>query len=332
MASTYDDLMKDIDRGQPRPVYFFYGPEELRKEQAVQDLIGKIVPRELRDFNLDILYGDETDAGQILDRISTLPMMAERRVVLIRDVAALRPSSKKQLPVHLKTAFPHTCLIMTAGEIDVRKAFYRDLRRAAQEFMFEFLKKQETPDWIRERAREYEKSIDPQAIQMLWDGFQSNLVALDNEISKLAIYTAEREQIGPEDVEAVVGELRAHTVFEFCDAICFRNLPKAMTLLSRLMEAGITPFNIIWQLREHLKNLVSVGEMSKKNKSPRQIATGQRMASFRVDKLLRQAANFDEGLLEKAFGLLYETELAVKSGQQRPKTAMTVLTYHLCRP
>ncbi|MFC1683840.1 DNA polymerase III subunit delta, partial [Candidatus Zixiibacteriota bacterium] len=259
MAYSYDDLMKDIDRGQLRPVYFFYGPEEFRKEQAVQALIGKLVPRELRDFNLDILYGDETDAGQILDRISTLPMMAERRVVLIRDVAALSPSSKKQLPVHLKTAFAHACLIMTAGQIDVRKAFYRDLRRVAQEFIFGLLKRQEIPDWICERAREYGKSIDPQAIQMLWDGFQSNLVALDNEISKLAIYTAERDQIRSEDVSAVVGELRAHTVFEFCDAICFRDLPKAMILLSCLMEAGITPFNIIWQLREHLKNLVSIG-------------------------------------------------------------------------
>jgi len=332
MAYLYDDLMKDIDRGQPRPVYFFYGPEELRKEQAVQALIGKLVPRELRDFNLDILYGDETDAGQILDRISTLPMMAERRVVLIRDVAALSPSSKKQLPVHLKTACPHACLIMTAGQIDVSKAFYRDLRRAAQEVTFGFLKKQQIPNWIRERAREYDKSIDPQAIQMLWDGFQSNLVALDNEISKLAIYAAEREQICSEDVAAVVGELRVHTVFEFCDAVCLRNLPQSMALLTRLMEAGITPFNILWQLRERLKNLVSIGEMSKKNKSPRQIAASQRMVSFQVDKLIRQAANFDEGLLEKAFGLLYETELAVKSGQQRPKTAMTLLTYHLCRP
>jgi DNA polymerase-3 subunit delta len=167
---------------------------------------------------------------------------------------------------------------------------------------------------------------------MLWDGFQSNLVALDNEISKLAIYTAERNQILPEDVEAVVGELRAHTVFEFCDAVCSRNLPKSMALLTRLMEAGITPFFIIWHLRARLKSLLNIANMIAEGKTSAQIAASQRMASFQVDKLVRQSVNFDEGLVGKDFDQLYQTELGLKTGKQKPRTAMTLLTYRLCRP
>ena len=341
MECKPEKLAQDIDRGVLNSVYFFYGPEELLKEEAVQSLIQRLVQPELRDFNLDILYGDETDGAQIADRVSALPMMAERRVVVVRNVNELALQDrrslleylettfgKKKLLEHQKKRFEHICLIMTAPDVDLRKGFYRDLKKVVNCVNFALLKEEKIPEWVRQRARQYGKSINAQAIQLLGDGIGSNLIALDNELRKLAIYVGERDEIGPQDVKAVVGELRVHTVFEFCDAVGFQDLPKAMALLTRMLEAGITPFHLMGTLRWHFSRLARQGGVRQKGGWSGRVAHKTGGSS----KYIQQSANFDEKDLERMFTRLYEAELKLKTGSQKPKMAMTLLVYHLCRP
>lgn len=330
MKCTYQKLMKDIDRGELSPVYFFYGPEELLKEEAVQSLIQRLVQQELRDFNLDILYGDETDWAQIIDRVMALPMMAERKVVMVRNVNQLTPSSRKRLLERLVTPFPHACLILTAPEVKSSEQFYKELEKVACHVNFRPLWENKIPEWVQHRARKHGKSMDPEAIRLLSDSIGNNLIALDNEIRKLAIYVGERPGISPQDVEAVVGQLRVHTVFEFCDAVGFRDLSKAMALLSRLLETediGV----LLGNIRRRFSQLAKVRRMSRKGEPLDHVAFDLHISPIYVRKYIQQSANFDEDELENAFNQLYETELKLKTGCQKPKTAMTLLVYHLCR-
>jgi DNA polymerase III delta subunit len=97
MKYTVTQLRQDIDRGQLRPVYFFYGPEEFLKERFIEEILGKLVSPDLKDFNLDILYGDETDATSLIDRVASLPMMAERRLVLVRNVDTMPAEERRKI-------------------------------------------------------------------------------------------------------------------------------------------------------------------------------------------------------------------------------------------
>jgi DNA polymerase-3 subunit delta len=329
MRYTHEKLFEDIDRGALKAVYFFYGPEELLKEQAVQAIIKKLVPPNLRDFNLDILYGDETDDAQIIDRVAALPMMAERRVVVVRKISALATAQKPELLKHLKIPLPHACLIMTAGEVDVRKGFCRSLQEVSCPVSFPLLKERQISQWVRQRVHQHGKDIDSRAAQLLADGFGSNLIALDNEIDKLAIYVAEREMIGPQDVEDVVGELRVRTVFEYCEAVGCKRLSQAMTLLNRLLDKGISPFNIMGSMRWHLTRLATVREMHSRGRPAHQIAASLHIPVFTIDRYVQQATNFRDGALEEAFEHLFEAELKLKTGGQKPATAMIMVTYRL---
>ena len=332
MRCTCEKLINDIGRGDLSPVYFFYGPEELLKEEAVQNLIQRLVTPELRDFNLDLLYGDETDGAQIIERVSALPMMAEQRVVVVRMVNQLGTADKRQLLEHLRAPSPHTCLILTAPQVDVRKGFYRSLEGLACHVKFDSLTEQKRAAWVRQRALQNGKSMVPEAIQMLCDSIGEGLIALDNEIKKLVLYVGDRETIEPEDVGTVVGELRARTVFELCDAIGSRDLRGAMTVLSRLVEASASPGRVIALIRQHLCKLARVRSMSQRGRSSEQIIAGCHVSRKDVKKFIRQSANFDEKDLENMFARLYETDLKLKTGGQERGMAMTLLVYHLCKP
>jgi DNA polymerase-3 subunit delta len=331
MRCTYHRLVKDLDRGEVYPVYFFYGREQLLKEEALQSLIQRLVPPELRDFNLDILYGDETDAAQVIDRVSALPMMAERRVVVVRNVDQLSAVDRRRLLEHLSPPFSHTCLILTAPDVDVRRGFYRSLEGVACHVKFDYFTESETSAWVGRRALKYGKSMTREATQVLCDSIGEDLIALDNEIQKLVLYVGDRETIGPGDVGAVVGELRARTVFELCDAIGSRDLPRALTLLSSLLEASTSPGHMIGAIRRHICRLARVRDLSERRRSPEQDVEGLHVPRKYMGKYMRQVTNFDEQDLESMFTHLYETELRLKRGGQEMGMAMTLLVYHLCR-
>ncbi len=341
MECKTEKLAQDIDQKELIPVCFFYGLDELQKEEAVQSIIQQLVPSGLRDFNLDILYGDETDAAQIIDRFSALPMMAKRKVVVVRNINGLLLQDRRSLLEYLETTFAkkklserqkkqfeNVCLIMTAHDVDTRKGFYRDLKKVVNCVNFPLLKEKEIPGWVRQRAKKYGKSMDDETSQLLCDSVGNNTIALDNELQKLAIYIGERTTIDAQAVEAVVGELRVHTVFEFCDTIALGNLARAMALLTRLLEAGISPFQLMGTLRYRLSRMARERGGRRRGSWSGRIDPGTAGSG----RYSRQPADLSERDLERMFAHLYETELNLKSGRQKPKTAMTLLVYKLCRP
>jgi DNA polymerase-3 subunit delta len=332
MKYSFRKLKLDIERGELAPVYFFYGPEELLKEEVVQSLIQRLVPPELKDFNLDVLYGDETDGAQIVDRASALPMMIQRRVVVVRNVNQLGLPDRKRLLVFLKRPFPHTCLVLTSLETNISRGFCKDLQRVTDCVGFFLLKDKERSSWVQQRARRYGKSMDPQASRMLCESVAEGLTALDNEIQKLALYVGDKAGIDPLDVTAVVGELRTLTVYQLCDAVGSRDLPEAMARLNRLLEAGIPAADMLRALRRHLSRLARVRGTSQKGASPEKVAADLRIAKNHVEGYIRQSANFREPDMEAALIQLFRTEFKLKTGIQDAGTAMMLLVYRLCEP
>ena len=85
MEFNLQDFQKRIST-HPRPVYLLYGEEEFLVDQAITLFNQYVVDEGTRDFNYDVFYAKEAQPSAILDVAETLPMMATRRVVVIKDV------------------------------------------------------------------------------------------------------------------------------------------------------------------------------------------------------------------------------------------------------
>ncbi len=75
-------LQKAISSRQFAASYYISGEDEHRKDLLVHRLISAAVDPATKDFNLDMLRGAEADAQVLDSMLQTLPMMAERRVVV----------------------------------------------------------------------------------------------------------------------------------------------------------------------------------------------------------------------------------------------------------
>jgi len=390
MNRDLDHLRQNIKQDRFHSVYLFYGPEEFLKERAVQEILAKMITPDLKEFNLDVLYGDETDAATIVDRAASLPMMAERRVVLVRNVNDLPAEERrkileystssekrrcldtlerdirkieKQLQdreekadsgrkdatgphagsqrkdlfrqrndlVEKKTsilkdldfAFPHTCLLLTAARGDVTRLFHRGEKkipstdepwlnvfadRTVAGIEFKTPPEKDIRARVSRLARDHGKSIAPRAVRMLVQAIGNDLLALDNELAKLSIYVADRPEIVPRDVEMVVGEMKARTVWELCSAVLSGNAARSFSVLGRLLESGIAVPQLTGAVRSRLHRLVPGGGGG--SSGPRSGASPER--------------------IEKAYELLYETELSFLTGRRSAPLAMTLMVDQLC--
>ena len=129
MISSMRCLQQDIDQDRLRPVYLFYGPEEFLKERAVQEILRKMVTPDLKEFNLDVLYGDETNAATIVDRAASLPMMAERRFILVRNVDRLLVEERRKILEYSASSAKRKLLEQLERDIQKKEKELKDRKK-----------------------------------------------------------------------------------------------------------------------------------------------------------------------------------------------------------
>lgn len=215
------------------PVYLVQGDDEYLKEDAVRQLIAAAVDPATRDFNLEMRRGGEIDAGALGSLLDTPPMMAERRVVVIRDFAAMKKDAKATLDRYLENPAPGTVLaLVTAGDgAKVDKA----IAAVALCVTFDPLSEDRVPKWIEHHVTsDLGTTITSGATALLHETVGNDLPALCAELDKLASYTAGGE-IDERAVAAVVGVRRGETLGDLLDAVLERDAATALELLPHVL-------------------------------------------------------------------------------------------------
>ena len=221
--------------GPFEPVYYLHGADDYLKEDALRDLLASAVDPATRDFNLDIRTASELDAELLGSLLGTPPMMAERRVVVLRDVQAIKKDTRGTLDRYLDRPAPDLMLVMVAPASESKKSD-DDLRARSCSVEFAPLDDERLPKWIAHHAKaEHGTAISPEACAMLHSIVGNDLPALAGEIDKLASY-ASGATIDEDAVAAVVGVRRGETLADLLDRVAQRDAAGALAVLPHVME------------------------------------------------------------------------------------------------
>jgi DNA polymerase-3 subunit delta len=214
------------------PTYYLYGEDDFLKEQAVQQLVEAAVDPATRDFNFEVRRANELDAETLGSLLGTPPMMADRRVLVVRDVGALRKDARALLDGYIKSPAADAVVILVtpAGtKVD------RVLSSKATALEFEPLTGDRVPKWITYHAEtELGTPITPDAVALLQSAVGTDLPELAIELDKLASFT-NGGVIDETAVSAVVGVRRSETLGALLDAVGTRDVVMALELLPGVM-------------------------------------------------------------------------------------------------
>ena len=236
-AARTKPLRHALDEGSFEPVYYFHGDDDFLKDEAVRRLIERAVDPATRDFNLEQRRGSELDGETLGTLLDTLPMMAERRVVVVRDVPALRKDARAALDAYLQRPAPETVLVLVAP---VGAKAEKTLLERATAVTFDPLDDKKLPAWIARHAKEnLHISITPGASALLQSTVGSDLPQLASELEKLASYVEGSGGTGRVIDEAAVAEVvgvrHGETPADLLDRIADRDARGALALLPHVM-------------------------------------------------------------------------------------------------
>jgi len=227
-------FQKSIRERTFAPVYYVHGDDDYLKEDAVRQLIAAVVDPATREFNLEIRRGGEIDAGTLGTLLDTPPMMAERRMVVVRDVGALKKDARGAIDRYLARPSFDTVLVLVTlgagGKVD--KAF----ESVALSVCFDPLTEDRVPKWIEHHATSVlGTAISPGAVSLLHESVGNDLPALIAELDKLTSYTS-GAQIDERAVMDVVGARQGETMSGLLDAILDRDARRALGLLGPVLS------------------------------------------------------------------------------------------------
>ncbi len=330
----YRDALKDIQKGKIALQYFFFGDELFLAEQLKQKIILKTLGTDKDDFNLHTFYGKDIQLESLINAITSFPVMAERKVVILKEADLLKKDERESLTHYIEKPDDATCLIVIADKPDFRLKLFSMLEKHAVTVQFDKLNESDMPDMIRNLLKEHGKQISDSAAFIMASRLNLSLQELDAEIGKLVSYMGERGTISEEDIETVTGISRQYNVFELCQRIGNKDFAGAVTVLRQLILRGEEPagmialifrqYNILWQIAECQTQRYSSSDIERSMRDHFNL-----WSNTIISEYTRQAGQFDLSHLRQSFEFILQADRDIKSISVKPAVIMEKLIYLL---
>ena len=336
-------FFKSIRERKFSPVYYVHGEDDFLKDEAVRQLVAAVVDPATRDFNLEVRRGGEIDPGTLASLLDTPPMMAERRMVVLRDVGALKKDARAALDRYLTRPAGETVLALVTLGAD-GKSDKKLEASAGIAVCFDCLTDDRVPKWIEHQVSELGATIDERAVTLLHEAVGNDLPALTSELDKLVSYAAGKP-IDERAVAAIVGVRNGETIGDLLDAVLDRDAGRALALLPEVLEqpkmgavpmvmALATQFLAVAWARALRDRGTPMGQMYNELfnflKDSRGAYVGRAWGDA-VKSWTRGVERWTTPQLDQALALLLTTDAALKESRlSSEEQAMSTLILSLC--
>jgi DNA polymerase-3 subunit delta len=312
-AASQNDFDRSLESGSLLPVYALFGSEHLLVTEAVAALRDKAVTR-APDFNRQDFDAGSTPIERVLEAAATMPMMAPRRYVHLRDAHQLKADSHPPLLAYLENPADHTVLCLSGEKIDQRTKLGMKLSKSGYLFLFEAPRQQELAAFVESRARRRGYRIALDAAQLLADLVGGDVGTLDRSLEKLSLYLGGEGEIDATAVEEVVAPTRVHRIFELTDAVGARDFGKASLLLRNALGGGdSTPLGVLGMITRQFRQLLQVKAAQARGVPQRELAAVAGVPPFAVSGLVNQARRYEQQELILALEAALRADIRLKS-------------------
>ena len=309
------------------PVYFFYSPEEFLARSGMEKALAALADQ---DSETTVLEGPAPDIGEIVMAAGTISFFSTRRVVALPLLQPTAYSDKdlEALCDVLASAENAVFVISSVGPEDAKKRPKR-LKKLIElceaiGYAAELAKPQprQLRTMLQQRAKEQGAELQDAAAALIVERCGQDLFLLQNEVDKLAAFSAYGTvtpalvaQLGTQNLEA--------DVFEMVRSITMKNSTEACKKLHTLLQMQNEPIAIAAALIGSYVDLyrVKCGAQAHKPYGVVHKDFGYKGSDYRLKKSLETASRYTLNQLARCLSILQELDLALK-GSPLDKTVL----------
>lgn len=255
-----DALSKQIKAGTIPPAIYLFGDEDVLKDEVVHAILDRVVDPGLKDFNYDQRSAGQLDPEAVETLCTTLPMMAERRLVVIREIESWqkRARAKAAMLRYLQHPAAETVLVLVQGaprREDDRAEPDPELVGLTAAVEVARYGARLAEKWVLKRAEERGIVLESEAAAHLVKAVEGDLGAARSELDKLAGLGG-AEPVTLDQLTASLGIRHGETVPDWVEAVLEdRSGPAAAMLPHLLAQSGVSGVSLLTQLGTQLIGL-----------------------------------------------------------------------------
>ncbi|ALO46798.1 DNA polymerase III subunit delta [Pseudohongiella spirulinae] len=265
---------------------------------------------------------------------SSMSLFADKKLIELRlRQGKLDEPARKQLTEYLLSPATDTLLLMISPKLDSAATKTQWFKKIEQNIVLVQVYAVETDKlnaWISRRLANFNLRADADALQLLADRIEGNMLAADQEIEKLSLLYGKDRQLGIQDIARSVADNSRFNVFSLIDACLAGDPVKAVHTLQRMREEGAEALMIVAMLAREIRLLMSMALQIEKGTSLAAAVQSARVWKNRQSLVNRTLQRHSSDSFQSMLSQLRDVDMAVKGlGSQSPWIILEQLICHL---
>ena len=324
-------LKEQIQKGQIGKLYLFYGEERFLIQLYEQRIKKALLLPEDEMMNLDVMQSPQ-DPLQVQSSIETLPFMAERRVVIIKESGAfdLKPGKMGELADLMQDIPESATVIWIESKVDKRSKFYKAVQKYGYVVEFKRLGENELLTWIGQEVKRKGVQLDRNTASYFLSLTGNDMVRIQMELEKLTSYAKERGVISREDVDSIVSVTIENSIFKLTDHLGNQQPAAAYRIYRQLLEDNGPVQRIFFMMIRQFRLLYKASLMQGADRNS--VAKELGVPSFAAGNYQNQARRFGEKRLKELLNKLLDLDTATKTGELDAEEAATLVILQYAKP
>lgn len=271
-----------------KPIYVILGQDGLVVEKCEALVREAALQPGMEVFNLAVFRGEDERVDEALSIVRTMPMMSQRRVVVIRGVQDIAQARLEEFLDYAKSPVDSCVLVLTGskwptarGGTDYGKRLENQVKKVGE--VLRFKSKDLSPvEFLIEESSSAGFTLRRDDAAFLVSRVGEDLGLLKLELDKAMNWTGAPGPLSQTAFEEACSLLSEAEVWDMVDAIVTKNRDKALATTHRLMEEGSEPHQLIGLVSWRMRKLIELQGVMRRGGDPWKAKLGMRGPSMRA--------------------------------------------------
>ena len=303
-------------------IYVIAGKDQPLVSAEYTKLIDKLIEPDQRAMGLYVT-DEKAEITEVLDELSTLPFLADKRVVAVRNADKFVSAHRELLEKYFDKPSPSGTLVLTVTSWPGNTKLAKKLKSAGELISVEPLKgRQLTAKLIDYTSDAYGKKLGPGSADILVELLGEDIIRLYGEIDKLATYADDEKSITVKHIEQLTGHNRLFDAFGVIDSCLAGNVASAASRLRRMFEDDKSAeYRVIGAFAFQLRRMFTAKALLEGGCN--QFEAGKRAGIWHnKEAVFQRLRSISLKRLGRQLQRLAEIDYAVKRGQGQIKVEM----------
>ncbi len=333
---TPSEAIAQAHKGELLPLYLVTGEERVFRDQVVAELRTAALGGGAAAFNEDKFTAGDVGVETVLMAARTVPMMANRRFVLLRGAerwdAGDGSSPFDLLAEYASNPVSSTCMVVVASKMDGRRKLAVLARKQGFLVACEPLDSRSLPDWIAEQCAARGNAVALEVAELLAALCGPDLSSVSDAVERLSLYVGPGAAIDEAAIGACVARVRTSDTWALVEAIGARDVGRALCCLADAYDArdrGLPLLGALaWSVRQLARYQAALGSGSSPDDAARRAGVFQ---PYRARELAAKARLFRTTEVERWILVLAEADKSLKSSRRPADSILEDMITRLCR-